>query len=141
MENYPSFLVGKLRRRHPTLPPGKIRTVLERLWFERCVARMWHRFVSTRDVDVVRAKWFATIDCRPAGFERIDARPDAFEESRAILNSYDGWVIKAGERERVKSLMLAFNVVVDPHPAIQRAFSATQMRTPVQPQLLATTLC
>lgn len=93
-EIYPSFLVDELRGRHPALPPQAIRRVLERLWFERRVARLWHRYMLARDVDAVRTKWLATIDCRRAETERMDARPDAFAESCAILKGWDGWVIK-----------------------------------------------
>lgn len=93
VEIYPSFLIGELRRRHPALPDEAIRPVLERLWFERRVARLWHRYMLPRDVDAVRAKWLTTIERRRADFERMDPRPEAYDESRAILQAWDGWTV------------------------------------------------
>jgi hypothetical protein len=93
VEIYPAFMIGELRRLHPHLPPERIRLVLERLWTERRVARLWHRYMLPGDVDAVRAKWLSTLGRRRAEFERMDPSDGAYEDGIAILNAWDGWTI------------------------------------------------
>lgn len=90
-EIYPSFLIGELRRRAPGLAEGRIRPVLERLWTERRVARIWHRYLLPRDVPRVRDKWLAMIDRKRPDFEATDGDLSGWRASRAILTRWDGW--------------------------------------------------
>jgi hypothetical protein len=93
VEIYPAFMIGELRRLHPHLSPERIRQVLERLWTERRVARLWHRYMLPGDVDAVRTKWLSTLSRNRAEFERMDPSEGAYEDGIAILNAWDGWSI------------------------------------------------
>jgi hypothetical protein len=90
-EIYPSHLIGELRRRAPGLPLERVRDVLERLWVERRVARLWHRYLLPDRVDAVRGKWLAMIARRRADYEALDELPNAYHDGRAILLAWDGW--------------------------------------------------
>lgn len=93
-EIYPSHLVGELRRRAPTLPSERVRSVLERLWEQRRVARLWHRYLLPDRVDGVRAKWLEMVDRRR---DDLDALDPGYAESHAILTAWDGWRVGAAE--------------------------------------------
>lgn len=101
-EIYPSHLVGELRRRAPMLPAARIRPVLELLWQERRVARLWHRYLLPDRIPAVRARWLATIDRlrSDAGPHASDA--DGFANGRAILTAWDGWRVGAGAASRAE---------------------------------------
>lgn len=93
-EIYPSHMVGELQRLNPGLPLELTHDVLERLFAERRVARLWHRYILPHDVDAVRAKWLAMIE-RQA--KRIDADPfDAAmsRDARDLVTRWDGWRVK-----------------------------------------------
>ena len=90
-EIYPTHIIGELQRRHPSLPLERTCDVMERLFTERRVARLWHRYILACHVEAVRAKWLATID-RQAN--RIDADPLAramFHDARDFVMRWDGW--------------------------------------------------
>jgi hypothetical protein len=74
-EIYPSFLAGELRRRAPLLPTTRIRPVLEQLWADRRVARLWHRYMLPVDVPGVRDKWLAMIERRRSDLESMENAP------------------------------------------------------------------
>jgi hypothetical protein len=90
-EIYPSHLVGELRRRAPGIPPAGVRVVLERLWEQRRVARLWHRYMLPGQVATVRDKWLAMIERRRGDYEALEASLNAYEDGRAILLAWDGW--------------------------------------------------
>lgn len=96
-EIYPSHLVGELRRRAPSVPPEAIRPALERLWRDRRVARLWHRYLLPDRVPAVRAKWLEMIDRRRADLEALDTNEDGYTEGRAMLLAWDGWRVGNGE--------------------------------------------
>ncbi|WP_076744872.1 hypothetical protein [Sphingomonas jeddahensis] len=96
-EIYPSHLVGELRRRAPSVPAEAIRPALERLWRDRRVARLWHRYLLPDRVPAVRAKWLAMIDRRRADLEALDTHEDGYAEGRAVLLAWDGWRVGNGE--------------------------------------------
>jgi hypothetical protein len=89
-EIYPVHLVAELRRRAPLLPPERIRPVLQRLWQERRVARLWHRYLLPDRVPEVRRQWLAMID-------RPRTQTAAYQAGRAILHAWDGWHDAAAE--------------------------------------------
>lgn len=95
-EIYPSHLVGELRRRAPGLPPGEVRPVLERLWQERRVARLWHRYMLPDRVEAVRSRWLAMIERQREKLEAADTSPDAYAQGRATLIAWDGWRVGDG---------------------------------------------
>jgi hypothetical protein len=92
-EIYPSFLAGELRRRAPLLPAARIRPVLEQLWADRRVARLWHRYMLPVDVPGVRDKWLAMIERRRTELESMEECTNAYEAGRATLDAWDGWTI------------------------------------------------
>lgn len=92
-EIYPSHLIGELRRRGPELPPAEVRPVLERLWQERRVARLWHRYMLPDRVEAVRSRWLAMIERQREKLEAADTSPDAYAQGRATLMAWDGWCV------------------------------------------------
>jgi hypothetical protein len=90
-EIYPSHLVGELRRRLPSVPGAEVRPVLERLWNERRVARLWHRYLLPDRVPAVREKWLEMIDRRRDDLEALETNENGYSEGRAILLAWDGW--------------------------------------------------
>lgn len=93
-ELYPSELVGDLRRRAPDLPPERVRPVLARLFAERQVARLWHRYLLPGDVARVRAAWLAMLRAQRHKFVGLETR---YEATRDRITRWDGWRI--GESE------------------------------------------
>jgi len=93
-ESYPSHIVGALRRRDTDLPLERTRGVLERLFVERRVARLWHRYLLARDVDAVRGKWLAMIDRQAERIDADPADPDALHDARDLITRWDGWRIE-----------------------------------------------
>lgn len=90
-EIYPSSLVGELRRRAPLLPAVRVRPVLERLWQERRVARLWHRYLLPDRVPAVRSQWLEMIDRRRLDLEELEDVSDGYSSGRAIITAWDGW--------------------------------------------------
>lgn len=92
-EIYPSHMIGLLRAQDASLPLTRTRDVLERLFAQRRVARLWHRYLLARDVDAVRAKWLGMIarlgDQLDSTMHRGAAR-----DGHAILTSWDGWKLQ-----------------------------------------------
>jgi hypothetical protein len=95
-EIYPSHLVGELRRRAPALPAARVRPMLEELWQQRRVARLWHRYLLPDRVEAVRAQWLTMVDRRRADYDALDDLPDAYARGRAILLAWDGWHVDDG---------------------------------------------
>ena len=89
-EIYLSPMIQALRRRHPDLRVERTRAVLERLLSERRIARLWHRYLLARDVEVVRATWLERIDRQAAGIDADPAAPQASRDARAFLTRWDG---------------------------------------------------
>lgn len=87
-EIYPAQLAGELRRRVPTLATERVPVVLDRLWRERRVARLWHRYLLPDRVDAVRARWLAAVEQRRDARDRIDP---AYAAGHALLCAWDGW--------------------------------------------------
>lgn len=96
-EIYPSHIVGELRRRDRGLPVERTRKVLERLFVERRVARLWHRYILARDVEAVRAKWLAMIDRQAARIDADPADPSASQDARDIVSRWDGWRVEEAD--------------------------------------------
>lgn len=96
-EIYPSHLVGELRRRVPAIAGGQVRPVLERLWRERRVARLWHRYMLPCRVPSVRDKWLEMIDRRRDDLEALETNENGYAEGRAILLAWDGWRVGNAE--------------------------------------------
>lgn len=94
-EIYPSHLVGELRRRAPALPSNRVRPVLEHLWAERRVARLWHRYLLPARVPAVRDKWLAMLDRKREAFKADDGHLGGWRASRDILDAWDGWTVGA----------------------------------------------
>lgn len=89
-EVYPSHMIGLLRAQDATLPVARTRDVLERLFVQRRVARLWHRYLLARDVDAVRAKWLGMIERHGAELESsMDAGASRY--GHMVLTSWDGW--------------------------------------------------
>lgn len=99
-EVYPSHMIGLLRAQDATLPFARTRDVLERLFAERRVARLWHRYMLARDVDAVRAKWLDMITLHGAQLNStMDA--GAASDGHAMLTSWDGWQLQGDHSEIV----------------------------------------
>ena len=94
-EVYPSHLVGALRKRNATLPLHHTRDVLERLFCERRVARLWHRYMLPRDVVCVREEWLAMIARQGSRLVRDLNDRTAATDARRVLASWDGWSLDA----------------------------------------------
>lgn len=90
-EIYPSHIVGALRRTHPALPAARVRPALERMFAERRVARLWHRYLPPEAVGRVRAQWLAMLERQAGRLARDTGDPHAVREARAILEGWDGW--------------------------------------------------
>lgn len=90
-EIYPSHMIGELRRCDPALPVERTRDVLERLFAERRVARLWHRYILPGDVDLVRGKWLAMIDRQAERIDADPAGPATSHDARALIMRWDGW--------------------------------------------------
>ena len=63
-ERYPAHLVSDMRRRGFKLPPVRVRTTLDRLFADRRVARLWHRYLLPEAVSEVRTRWLSMLDGR-----------------------------------------------------------------------------
>ncbi len=94
-EVYPSHLVGALRKQDATLPLHHTRHVLERLFCERRVARLWHRYMLPRDVGRVRGEWLAMIDRQSSRLISDLDDQGATSVARHVLASWDGWSLDA----------------------------------------------
>lgn len=92
-EIYLSPMIQELRRRHPGLRVERTRAVLERLFSERRIAQLWHRYLLARDVEVVRATWLERIDRQAAGIDADPAAPQASRDAREFLMRWDGWCV------------------------------------------------
>lgn len=92
-EIYLSPMIQALRRRHPGLRVERTRAVLERLFSERRIAQLWHRYLLARDVEVVRATWLERIDRQAAGIDADPAAPQASRDAREFLTRWDGWCV------------------------------------------------
>lgn len=90
-ELYPLTLRRELRRRVPHLAEAPLRPVLERMWRERRVARLWHRYLLPGDVPAVRACWLAALERQRAAFEQAHGDLRAWTHARALLFRWDGW--------------------------------------------------
>ncbi|WP_066780436.1 hypothetical protein [Sphingomonas sp. CCH5-D11] len=90
-EVYPSHLVGELRRRLPCVAGEEVRPVLERLWREKRVARLWHRYLLPDRVPAVRKRWLEMIDRRREDLEALESNENGYVEGRAALLGWDGW--------------------------------------------------
>ena len=97
-EVYPSHLVGALRKQDATLPLHHTRHVLERLFCERRVARLWHRYMLPRDVGRVRGEWLAMIDRQSSRLISDLDDQGATSVARHVLASWDGWSLDASSR-------------------------------------------
>lgn len=93
-ESYPLHIVGALRQHDPSLPLERTGDVLERLFVERRIARLWHRYLLTRDIEVVRSKWLATIERQAAGIDADPGDPNASHHARDLIMRWDGWHIE-----------------------------------------------
>ncbi|WP_375271340.1 hypothetical protein [Sphingomonas sp.] len=93
-EIYPSHLIGELRRRAPSVPPERVSRVLVRLWEERRVARLWHRYLLPDQVGAVRARWLAMVECHRDELNTLDP---GYAGCHAILTAWDGWRAAAAE--------------------------------------------
>ena len=90
-ELYPSHLIGELHRRTPGLAPARVRPVLDRLFAERRVARLWHRYLLPEAVAGVRAHWLARLESRADRLASDRGDPHAVNPTRAALRSWNGW--------------------------------------------------
>lgn len=97
-ELYPSTIAGQVRRRHPGLDPAGVRPMLERLFAERRVARLWHRYLLPGDVPAVREKWLAMIDRQRDRLTQDLADGHAWQHARALLLGWDGWRLAEDDR-------------------------------------------
>ena len=92
-EIYPAHLGTALRDQDAALAIHGLGDVLEKLFREQRVARLWHRYMLPGDVGAVRRKWLAAIDRRTAGHdEDTDA---AVADGRLLLQGWDGWTLDA----------------------------------------------
>lgn len=96
-EVYPLHIMADLRRRHPGLRVQRTRAVLERLFAERRVARLWHRYLLASDVEAVRARWLERIQKQAACIDADPAAPGASAAARASVAQWDGWRILTGD--------------------------------------------
>lgn len=92
-EIYPAHLAGALRERDAALPVHGLGGVLEKLFREQRVARLWHRYMLPDDVGAVRRKWLAAIDDRTG--EPDAGTGDAVARGRRLLESWNGWSLDA----------------------------------------------
>lgn len=90
-EIYPAHLIRELRRCAPSLPLGRARLVLERLYDERRVARLWHRYLLPDRVAAVRARWLAMLDRQERMPRASDPALADHRNARLLLCSWDGW--------------------------------------------------
>lgn len=88
--------MADLQRRHPGLRVRRTRAVLERLFAERRVARLWHRYLLAGDVEAVRARWLERIQHQAARIDADPAAPGASAAARALVAQWDGWRIQTG---------------------------------------------
>ena len=88
-EMYPAHLVTALRRRDPGLAIERTRIVLDQLFAERRVARLWHRYMLPRDIEKVRAIWLDGIARYDTALHDI-ADPDG---TQRLILGWDGWHI------------------------------------------------
>ncbi|RZM34851.1 MAG: hypothetical protein EOP67_14870 [Sphingomonas sp.] len=88
-EVYPTHLIDALRERDAGLRVRGLGDVLEKLFREQRVARLWHRYMLPHDVGAVRRKWLAAIDDRIGGPETDTG--DAVAIGRRLLERWDGW--------------------------------------------------
>lgn len=65
--------------------------MLERLFAERRVARLWHRYMLPDAVEAVRARWLAMIKLQGARLDADLDDPHAWGEARRLLRAWDGW--------------------------------------------------
>ena len=94
-EVYPPYLVSELRRRAPMLRVELVGPVLERLWRERRVARLWHRYLLPDRVPTVRARWLSMIEHSRTSRAAREAAGAAYDDGQALLQTWDGWRIGA----------------------------------------------
>jgi hypothetical protein len=90
-ELYPSQLAAALQRRDAGLPLDRARDVLDRLFAERRVARLWHRYLLPGDVEQVRATWLEKIDRHAARIDAAPADPASSRCARDLVIRWDGW--------------------------------------------------
>ena len=90
-EIYPSHIIGEFRRSHAGLPLDRTRDVLERLFIERRVARLWHRYMLPADVEAVRAKWLGLIERQAERIDAVAVDPATSRDARDLVMRWDGW--------------------------------------------------
>ena len=94
-EIYPSQMAGELERRHAGLSLARMHDVLEHLFAERRVARLWHRYLLPSDVRDVRSKWLDRLQRQTDRLGATSTYPAIFQTARDIVTHWDGWSVEA----------------------------------------------
>lgn len=95
-ELYPADLIELMLARYADLPLDRTAVVLDRLFADRRVARLWHRYLLPRDVETVRATWLANIKHYGS---RLSANLDdhaSTGDAWQMVRDWDGWQLGNG---------------------------------------------
>ena len=94
-EIYPSQMASELKPRHADISLIRMHNVLERLFAEHRVARLWHRYLLPSDVRKVRSKWLDRLQRYADQLGAIGTYPAMFQTARDIVTHWDGWSVEA----------------------------------------------
>ncbi|MEI5689073.1 MULTISPECIES: hypothetical protein [Sphingomonas] len=94
-EIYPAQMVGELKPRHAGISLARMHDVLECLFAEHRVARLWHRYLLPSDVRKVRTKWLDRLQPYADQLGATGTYFAMFQTARDIVTHWDGWSVEA----------------------------------------------